>query len=120
MSLSSELTPFEEDCRAVSKWQNMRTRNNKSGREFSLTIAMIKQLFRRKTCAYTGVPFVDEENHPHQRTFDRIDSSKGYIEGNVVACTQRINCLKGDATLEEVEQLAAAWRKLADKQPKVN
>tara|TARA_R100001377_G_C3188769_1_gene109670 strand:+ start:1221 stop:1577 length:357 start_codon:yes stop_codon:yes gene_type:complete len=109
------MTSFEEDCRAVAKWQNMRSRNGKIEREFLLTIAQIKQLFRRKTCAYTGVKFVDEENHPLQRTFDRVDSSKGYIPGNVVACTQRINCLKGNATLEEVEQLAVAWRKLVKK-----
>lgn len=115
MSLSSKMTPFEEDCRAVSKWQNMRSRNGKAEREFSLTISEIKQLFRRKTCTYTGVTFVDEENHPLQRTFDRVDSSKGYVTGNVVACTQRINSLKGNATLEEVEQLASVWRKLEDK-----
>ena len=106
------MTRFEEECQAVSKWQSMRSKCSKIEREFSLTVSQIKQLYRRKTCAYTGVKFVDEENHPLHRTFDRIDSSKGYVTGNVVACTQRINTLKGNATLAEVEQLAIAWRKL--------
>ena len=110
------VTPFEEECKAVSKWQSMRSKNGKIEREFSLTVSQVKQLQRRKTCAYTGVAFVDEEGHPLQRTFDRVDSSKGYVHGNVVACTQRINTLKGNCTLAEVEQLAKAWRKIRDKQ----
>ncbi len=110
------MTRFEEECKAVAKWQSMRSKNGSNGREFSLTVSQIKQLQRRKTCAYTGVRFVDEEHHPLQLTFDRVDSSKGYVWGNVVACTQRVNTLKGNSTLAEVEQLAKAWRKLEDKQ----
>ena len=110
-----EKTPFELECQAVSKWRSMFDKNKKIGRDFSLTVSQIKQLYRRKTCTYTGVKFVDEEGHPLQRTFDRVDSSKGYVTGNVVACTQRINTLKGNATLAEVEQLAIAWRKLEGK-----
>ena len=116
MSIKPEvMTPFEEEVRAVSKWQNMRTKCHDKPYEFELTVSQLKQLYRRKTCAYTGVKFVDEEGHPLHRSFDRVDSSKGYTHGNVVACTTRINSLKGNCTLAEVEQLAIAWRKLEGK-----
>lgn len=110
------MSPFAEECQAVAKWQSMRSQCGKIERDFSLTVSQIKQLYRRKTCAYTGVTFVNEQGHPLHRSFDRIDSSKGYIHGNVVACTSRINTLKGNATLAEVEQLVITWRKLEDKQ----
>ena len=39
------------------------------------------------------------------RSFDRIDSAKGYVEGNVVACTVDINGKKSNLSLEEIECL---------------
>lgn len=40
-----------------------------------------------------------EENSP---SFDRIDSSKGYVEGNVVVLSWRANRIKNDGTKEEL------------------
>jgi hypothetical protein len=53
-----------------------------------------------KTCYYTGVTFT--EDGPNARSFDRIDSDKGYIEGNVVACTVDINGKKSNLTIDEI------------------
>lgn len=52
----------------------------------------IKRLLERKTCYYTGSRFTNSENY--RRTIDRVDSSKGYVKGNVVACTHGINQIK--------------------------
>jgi hypothetical protein len=74
--------------------------------EFSLSFATVKKLLSYKTCFYTNREFVeDKENSPYARSFDRIDSSKGYIEGNVVACTVDINGKKSNLSLEEIETL---------------
>lgn len=49
---------------------------------------------------YTGKR-VHWQDHPDSPTIDRIDSSKGYVKGNVRVISWRANTLKGDATIEE-------------------
>lgn len=44
-------------------------------------------------------------------SLDRIDSSKGYIPGNVWVISKRANAIKSDATLEELELLVKNLRK---------
>jgi len=39
-------------------------------------------------------------------TLDRIDSSKGYIKGNVWVVSKRANCIKNDATPDELIHIA--------------
>lgn len=72
----------------ISKALNARKR----GLEFSLSLAELKKLLSRKTCYYTGAPF--EESGGNSLTLDRIDSTLGYVSGNVVACRDVINNIK--------------------------
>jgi hypothetical protein len=46
-------------------------------------------------------------------SFDRVDSNKGYIEGNVVSCTVDINGKKSNLTVDEIKSL---YEKLVGKQ----
>lgn len=71
--------------------------------EFDLSFVTVKQLLSYRTCYYTGKEF--EEDGMMARSFDRIDSDKGYVEGNVVACTVDINSKKSNLTFEEIENL---------------
>lgn len=43
-------------------------------------------------------------------SLDRIDSTKGYVKGNVWVISWRANSLKNDATLDELEKLVSALR----------
>ena len=79
--------------------------------EFNLTFETVKRLMSYKTCFYTGKPF-GEEGSLMASSFDRMDSSKGYIEGNVVACTVDINQKKANLSLEEI---ACLYFKLSKK-----
>jgi hypothetical protein len=71
--------------------------------EFDLSFETVKSLLLYPSCFYTGKKFEDEG--PFGRSFDRIDSNLGYVEGNVVACTVDINQKKANLSFEEIELL---------------
>lgn len=79
------------------------------GLEFSLSFKTVKRLLSSKKCFYTGVPF--QGDGPMARSIDRIDTSLGYIEGNVVACTISINSKKANLTIQEVIMLSSKLKK---------
>ncbi len=69
--------------------------------EFNLSFESVKKLLSYQTCYYTNKKFEEEGNY--SRSFDRVDSAKGYVEGNVVACTVDINGKKSNLSFEEIE-----------------
>lgn len=81
----------DEDSMVANKFLNLKASATRRGKEFNLRIADVRNLLRRKRCYYTNVPFDTTVN---LRSIDRIDCTKGYVKGNVVACTVRINHLK--------------------------
>lgn len=52
-------------------------------------------------CTYSGVALDFELDSPNRFSPDRVDSSKGYTEDNVVPCSIRINRLKSDMSVDE-------------------
>lgn len=80
----------------VSKQKRMlgsaKSRANKKGREFSIELSDITV---PTTCPVLGTPMVSP-------SLDRIDSSKGYVKGNVRVISKRANMLKNNATIEEL------------------
>jgi hypothetical protein len=81
--------------------------------EFDLSFITVKKLLQEPKCYYTGKKF--EENGVYARSFDRVDSDLGYVEGNVVACTVDINSKKSNLTFEEIETL---YKVLSESQSK--
>lgn len=72
-------------------------------------------------CYYSGVPlnkFKKGWKSPspqillHSPSLDRVDSSKGYVQGNVVWCSNFINCLKADLSKEDFIALCKGVIKL--------
>lgn len=56
-------------------------------------------------CYYTGIEMVlhgYKENVRNSMTIDRIEPSKGYVEGNIVLCCSIVNKIKQDLSLEEL------------------
>lgn len=70
----------------------------KKGIPFELGLMSVRNIVRAKRCYYTGVAltWTDREKgvRATDRTIDRIDNSKGYVKGNVVACSHLANQLK--------------------------
>lgn len=68
--------------------------------EFSLTYTDVAKILRSKKCYYTGMPIqrysgsTTPVHRDNMLTVDRIDNTKGYIKGNVVACSHFANNLK--------------------------
>ena len=82
--------------------------------QFNLSFEYVKRLLEYKTCYYTNKPF--SEDGPNARSFDRVDSDKGYIEGNVVACTVDINGKKSNLSFEDI---SCIYLKLVKKKGKI-
>ena len=85
--------------------------------EFNLSFESVKKLLLHQTCYYTNRAF--EEEGAFSRSFDRIDSAKGYIENNVVACTVDINGKKSNLSMDEIECLYTKMIRFHNKQSDV-
>ena len=86
----------------LKKSSHCRRRRNKV-LEYNLTLEYIKELLLKQEYKdyYTGqVP----ENY-EDYSIDRIDSNLGYIEGNIVITTNRVNTMKNDMSTEEFKKL---------------
>jgi hypothetical protein len=91
----------------------------KRGIEFSLTHTSMKNLLGAKRCFYTGIPLTkstgkEAELKLSDFTIDRIDGSKGYVKGNVVACCHAANQMKNQFESLGVKGLKAG-RNIFDK-----
>jgi hypothetical protein len=78
---------------------------------FDLSFSETKKLLTAKRCFFTKIELNEIDQHPDKRSFDRIDNSKGYINGNVVACTTAFNQRKGNITIGDIELLYKLFRK---------
>ena len=69
------------------------------GIEFDLSFVNVRKLMNAKICFYTRKKFGEDLD---ARSIDRVDSSQGYVDGNVVACTVDINRKKANLTHDEI------------------
>lgn len=82
-----------------------KSESKKKGLDFNLTPEYLKEIYTG-VCPVYNVPFVMfEKTHPNCPTLDRIDASKGYIQGNVAWISFRANRIKYDATPEELRMV---------------
>lgn len=84
------------------------TRQNIDG--YDLTKEYIQELSEKQEykCYYTGVS-LKIGNKLTNPTIDRIDSSRGYVKGNVVICTEIANIMKNDLSISEMKQQIELW-----------
>lgn len=69
----------------------------KDGKSYDIDLPYAWQIINQQgwKCALSGTPFVAAGGYtPNQPSLDRIDSSKGYVHGNVQFVTLRINLAK--------------------------
>lgn len=90
-----------------------RGRARDANREFSITVA---DIFIPPLCPLLCIPIIvgRGKQGPNSPTVDRIDSSKGYVSGNVWIISQKANRIKSDATPEEIALLSRNLTLLRD------
>ena len=103
-----ETKPSISDIEVAKKLVNIHSSAQNRNLEFNLTFECVKKLLEYTTCYYTNVQFT--EDGPSARSFDRVDNEKGYVVGNVVACTVDINGKKNNLSIDEIVCL---YKKLA-------
>ena len=97
-----------EDIEVARKMINLQQSATSRNLEYNLTFETTKRLMSYTRCYYTNVEFNDTTNI---FSIDRVDPKKGYIEGNVVACTVEINSKKANLTIEEIHNLSTQLKK---------
>ena len=105
------MTPSEFDLYVATKMQRKAQNAKDRGIEFSMTFTAMKNILRAKKCYYTGIPLTrptGETMRASDLTIDRIDATKGYVPGNVVACCHAANKLKSFAEGAGVKGLKVA------------
>lgn len=99
------------DIQVAKKLLALKTSAESRGIEFDLSLRKVRQILNTKKCYISGVALNRKENSPNQLTFDRLDNSKGYVDDNVVACSVKVNQMKGNLTFVEIEMLFRAIQK---------
>lgn len=96
---------------AIASISAAKRRAAEKGIDFALDYRFILSI-APETCPATGRRLVYEGHGtsgptPNSPTIDRLDSSRGYVPGNVAVISHIANRLKSNATLEEIKRLAA-------------
>ena len=93
---------------------SVRARAKRQGIPFALTLA---DIVVPEVCPLLDIPLVRNigtvGRHgpaPNSPTLDRILPNLGYVPGNVWVVSCRANVIKNDASIEELEQIAARLR----------
>lgn len=83
-------------------FKNAKRRAKEKGLEFSITHDDVKIPDK---CPILGIPLFSADGHAKDNSpsIDRIDSTQGYVPGNVMIISFRANTLKSDASIEELK-----------------
>jgi len=92
-------------------YKNIKSRCKRIQREFSIEL---EDIIIPEKCPVFGFELKREDKQTWMcaPSVDRIDSSKGYIKGNITVVSRRANILKRDATIDELEQLLNYYKTL--------
>lgn len=98
----------------AAKSNAIRSRAKRDGIEFDLPLELLINLWEKQNhkCFYTDitlVPTIGNGKRPDSPSVDRVNSSRGYLSGNVVICASRINSIKYDMTMTEMREWTPDW-----------
>ena len=83
-------------------WYRAKESSKKRNKEFNLTI---DDIIIPTHCPYLNVELItsfEDTNYSNYYSIDRIDSSKGYVKGNIQIISRLANTMKNNATTEQL------------------
>jgi hypothetical protein len=86
----------------ISRFKNLCTKAKKRTKDFSIISSDLSDLWEKQNgrCAYTKLPLLATANQFNTVSLDRVDSSKGYVVGNIQLVCAAINKMKQEYTEE--------------------
>jgi len=96
------------------EWRMWYKKKNDKVFDFNLDI---EDIIIPTHCPYLGIELstnFDDRNNPHYYSLDRIDSSKGYVKGNVQVISLMANIMKNNASKDQLIVFAKNILKLHD------
>lgn len=82
--------------------------------EFDLTLTDLNNLSWYPICPILNIPLVNNKGKPKDNSYsiDRIDSSRGYTNDNIIVVSYKANRLKSNATKEELDLISNFYKDL--------
>lgn len=101
----------KEERPEVHMYRKLRDRVRKTGLDFDL---IQEDIIIPSHCPVLGLPLVmaKGKHRDNSPSIDRIDNSKGYVRGNIIIVSWRVNRIKCDATIEELSIIADFYGRL--------
>jgi DNA-directed RNA polymerase subunit M/transcription elongation factor TFIIS len=115
LNLNSDVDKF-----LLDRYNRLKLRSKKLNIIFKLSKPYFIDLYhsQKGRCFYTHEVMsvrIGEGVKRNSLSMDKIVPEKGYIVGNVVFCSKRINTIKSDLTLEELKKWIPKWYKKIQK-----
>lgn len=89
-----------------------KTRAKKKGLDFNIDLDYLKSI-DRDTCPYLNIPIEwGNKVKDFTKSLDRIDSSRGYVKGNLIICSHRANTILSNATATEMLTITSNYFKV--------
>lgn len=92
-----------------SLWYGAKTRAKSKKLDFDIEVG---DVVIPVVCPVLGIPLFYSSNKlsDYSPTIDRIDNTKGYIKGNIVVVSWRVNKLKNNTTMDVLEKIVAFYK----------
>lgn len=107
--IDKQLNSRSPSGRMKSLLSAARTRSRYAELDFDLTRDFLLGLWRKQggKCYYTGMELTfDGNRRPSALSIDRVDSSLGYTQENVVLCSRVVNEMKSNMGVDELVELS--------------
>ena len=109
LNLNSDINRFMND-----HYNRTRLRSKKNSIPFDITKDQYLAQYNLQNglCFFTDEKMICElgsGKHKNSLSIDKIIPEKGYVIGNFVFCTNKINTCKNDLSLDEIQKWMPAW-----------